>query len=236
MKSVNPEEINFDRLIDPIIADFEPVTPLWPVTTRLSLWLLLQFGILGLFVAAGTHAHSPLFRAMPNLAWKLENWQFLAGVAGLAVVGIMAASSAFKTAIPGEGEISAGKLIMLLVLACSAFALMVHEPAHPLASMHQFVTTGTRCAICVVMIAAIPWLGLFWASRRAMPLMGATEGGLIGIATFAFSFAATRMGCPIDDFAHVVIWHALPAAIGAGLSVVAGVIWLRGFTPNRDPN
>ncbi len=220
MGSVHPDRIRYDRLIDPLIADFRPVKPLWPVKIRLALWLVLELAIVILAVAAGPRT---------NLARKLQNWEFLAGAIGLVAVGIMAAASAFRSAIPGEEEMRPGKLMLLLALAGAAFALMLHEPAQTAVSIHQFVVTGTRCTICVILFATLPWLALFWASRRAMPLMGATEGGSIGTAAFVFAFAASRMGCPIDEFAHVLVWHALPAAIGVALSVVAGAIWLQGL-------
>ncbi len=227
MGSVHSDRIRYDRLIDPLIADFRPVKPLWPVKIRLALWLVLELAIVILAVAAGPRT---------NLAWKLQNWEFLAGVTGLVGVGIMAAASAFRSAIPGEEEMRPGKLMLLMAVGGAAFALMLHEPAHTAVSIRQFVVTGTRCALCVTLFAALPWLALFWASRRAMPLMGATEGGLIGTAAFAFAFAASRMGCPIDEFAHVLVWHALPAAVGAAVSVVAGAIWLQGLKHRPTAN
>jgi len=227
MESAHSDRTRYDRLIDPLIADFRPVRPLWPVKIRLGLWLVLELAIVIWAVAAGTRT---------NLAWKLQNWEFLAGVIGLVAAGIMAAASAFRSAIPGEEEMRPGKLMLLLALAGAGFALMLHEPAHTTVSIHQFVVTGMRCTICVALFAALPWVALFWASRRAMPLMGATEGGLIGTAAFAFAFAASRMGCPIDEFAHVLVWHALPAAIGAALSIGAGAIWLQGLKQRPSAN
>ncbi|HUO06276.1 MAG TPA: NrsF family protein [Candidatus Binataceae bacterium] len=218
------DQIRYDRMLAPLIADFKPVKPIWTAKVRLSMWVLLQAGIMVVAVAGG--------RRM-NVAAKLLDWEFLLGFSGLIILGLAAASTALKAAVPGESEFSNRKLFGLIALGVVAQVLILAEPVHAIGSIHQFVATGSYCMVCTFLLAAGPWAGLFWAVRRAMPLMGGAEGALIGTAAFAFSFAATRLGCPIDDFSHVLIWHAFPAAIGAGVSIAAGALWLDGLKRYR---
>lgn len=227
MNNSESTPVRYDQLIEPIFADFKPAPALWPVNVRIGLWLLLQVCIVVLIVDAGVHSNSPLFRGIPNLEGKFHEWEFILGVAALSVVGILSAASAIRSAVPGELEMRGARFALLIVSAAVGLLLMVHEPAHAVTSLHQFVLSGSRCAICVVTVAALPWIALFWAVRRAMPMWGATEGTLVGIAAFAFSFVISRMGCPIDDLSHVLLWHALPAALGAAASVLAGAYWLQ---------
>lgn len=223
MEVNEPEQLSCDRLIAPLIADFRPAPPLWPVRTRLALWLLLQLAIVALVAAFGPRT---------NLLIKLQDTQFVAGVAGLMSLGVLAAGCALRTAIPGE-EIGGGEFLLLLALGAISTALVLREPAQGAISMDQFVAGGTPCMICTILVAAIPWAGLFWAVRRGVPLMGGATGALIGVAAFSFSLAATRMGCAIDDLPHVLVWHAIPAAVGTAISIAVGLVWLQGLKPER---
>ena len=54
-----------------------------------------------------------------------------------------------------------------------------------------------------------------------------TEGALIGAAAFSFAFAASRLGCPIDNRLHILVWHVLPVFVATLLSIRAGAAWLQ---------
>src|SRR5205823_10739027 len=90
-----------------------------------------------------------------------------------------------------------------------------------------FLAAGLNCFACTVLLGAIPWCVLFWAVRKGMPLPTIKAGALVGVAAFSFAFAATRLGCAIDDSMHLLAWHVFPIAVGTAVSAVGGMAWLR---------
>jgi hypothetical protein len=74
---------------------------------------------------------------------------------------------------------------------------------------------------------SIPWLILWWMCRRAAPIHGALSGILIGAGAVCFSAVAMRIACPLDDPAHLLVWHILPTLVLTSLSTLAGAQWLR---------
>jgi len=215
MDAPQTDNIHYDALVERLFPDFQPAKPVWPVHTRLAIWLMLELGIL----LAGLATH----RA--DLSQKLQSAQYLLELGVFIAMGTMAAVLALKTAIPGR-EATRNELVMLSTVALAAIALISCEPSHntPLA---EFIYAGVPCAVFTGIFATLPWLGLFWAVRRGAPLALQTAGALIGVAAFAFAFAVGRLRCPIEDSLHFLIWHMLPGFLGVLLSILAGISWLR---------
>src|SRR5205809_7134371 len=126
-----------ERLVAQLIADAQPVRPLWSPRPRLALWLVLQTltlgvaGELGLRQDLGDHLRQPLF---------------LFEVAALVVAGAMAAAVALRGAVPGMGS---GRLAVtvLLLLGSAAVDLVSLEPVVAIRSSWGFVARGTVCVI-----------------------------------------------------------------------------------------
>jgi hypothetical protein len=216
MVAPQTDEVRYDALVDRLFPDFQPSKPVWPVRTRLALWLLLELGML--LIGLATH------RA--DLTQKLQSTQYLIELAVFIAMGTVAALLALKTAIPGR-EAKPNELALLTIVALAAIILISCEPSSDNISLAQFVRAGVTCALFTGMFAALPWLGLFWAVRRGAPLALPTAGALIGVAAFAFAFAVSHLRCPIEDSLHFLIWHMLPGFLGVLLSILAGMGWLR---------
>ena len=88
------------------------------------------------------------------------------------------------------------------------------------------MASGAQCLLCTLGFSAIPWTALFVAVRRGAPLDVPLVGVCAGAAAFLFAAAAVRIACPIDEAVHLLTWHAMPVALGAALSGVAGARWL----------
>jgi hypothetical protein len=88
----------------------------------------------------------------------------------------------------------------------STVLLVSHEPSAREVRMGSFLFAGIRCVGCTAVLAAIPWRALFWALRRGKLLLTDKAGALIGAAAFSFAFAATRLGRPIDDSLHLLLF------------------------------
>ncbi|MGH7986292.1 MAG: NrsF family protein [Candidatus Binataceae bacterium] len=210
-------ETRYDALLEPAIERLRPVKRIWPVRLRLALWLLLELALLGtialIFPRADLHAH-------------LHDLHYILVLGSFVLLGVAAAALALRTAIPGR-EASRPELMLVGALALGAVLLVSRGTVASHFSIGEFIRDGVPCMACTGLCAVLPWALLFWAVRRAAPLPLGVAGGLVGVAVFAFAFAATRLGCPIDGRLHILIWHVLPATAGAGLSVLAGTAWLR---------
>jgi Negative regulator of sigma F len=202
-------EIDYGVLIDRSIQDFRPVKRIWPVNIRLLLWILLEAVILALSVLFNGRLDA--VAAVP-----LHNYGFEA--AGFVLISIAAAWMALRNSIPGR-ESRATELISLAVGVIAAALMVRFEPLNgvPLLSHDFHSMLGRQWTF-----AALPWLALFWAARRAMPLRPWLVGGMIGVAAWCFAIAVQLFSGP----AYPIIWGLLAGAILTVLSVIAGAVWL----------
>lgn len=211
-------------LVEALAAAVRPVRPLWPARARLGLWLLLEALVL-LWVA--THTGNDFLRKLGHLDYALEVI-FFAGAATLA------AMLALRLAVPGR-RAGPREVALSIVLVLIGIALvMVGEPARTGYPLGEFLRVGIGCALETCVLAALPWMAIWWAVKRGAPMRGAAAGGSTGAAALLFSFALMRIGCPIDEPLHLLTWHLLPALVLTALSALAGAAWL-GFRPRGQP-
>jgi hypothetical protein len=203
------DEINYRALIDRLIPDFPPVKRLWPVSIRLLLWVLLEAVILAL---------SMLINGSLEALVAIDFHTCGFGAAGFILVSIAAAWLALRNSIPGH-ESSAIELILLAFGVIAAALIVQFElSTSALPSSGDFLSTlGSLLAF-----AALPWLALFWAARRAMPLRPRLTGGMIGVAASCFGISAELLSGP----AYPITWGLLAVAILTLLSGMAGAVWL----------
>lgn len=207
-------------LVEALAAAIRPVRPLWPVRVRLGLWLLLEALVL-LWVA--THTGNDFVRKLGHPAYALE-------LALFAAAATLAAVLALRAAVPGR---SAGPRegVLAIALALIGTALvLVGEPMRMGYPLGEFVHVGLGCALETCILAALPWMALWWAVKRGAPMRAAVAGLLTGAVALLFAFALMRIKCPIDEPLHLVTWHLLPALVLTALSALAGAAWLR-FRP-----
>ena len=203
-------------LVERLATNLQPVRRLWPLSIRLGLWLVLEAALLA-WVAS--HTHNDFMR-------KLAGPRYLLEVALFAGAAILAAIIALRSAIPGRPA-HPGEMAVTLILLFAGTALLMTQPLHTGYPLSQFIDVGRVCAVETCLLAAVPWLGLWWAVRRAAPMRAGTTGLAIGAAAGLFSFALMRLKCPNDERLHLLTWHLLPAVLIALLSALAGTLWLR---------
>lgn len=210
-------ETMHNALVERMVADLRPVRRLWPVRTRLALWIALEAGVLLLLISSGHRS---------DLAEQLRNPWYLFGVGGFAVAGALSAAFALRGAIPGR-EPSAREIGALAVLAGASALLLLKEPLNTSVPLANFIDTGLRCASEIAIFAAVPCVALLWAVRRGAPLAAGIDGALVGAGAFLFSFALMRVRCPLDDGLHLLVWHLLPALAGIALAAFLGSMLFR---------
>ena len=217
LKTARDHQTVHEETVARIVASLQPVRRLWPLTWRLAVWALLEVAVL-LFALHNTRR--------TDLEQQMQNPWYLLGIGGFVLAGSLGAALALRSAIPGR-EPRAVQSVLLIVLALGSALLILREPFKGNLLVTSFIKTGMPCAQGVVVLAAIPWVGLIWAVRRGAPLSAGFGGALIGAAAFLTSFAFMRLRCPIDEGAHLLVWHLLPALVGIALSAWAGLLLLK---------
>jgi hypothetical protein len=203
-------------LVEHLAANLQPVRRLWPVSVRLGLWLVLQVMLL-----AWAASHTP-----NDFMNKLTGPRYLLEVALFAGSAILAAVIALRCAIPGR-PLRIGELAITVALLAAGTALLITQPLRTAYPLSQFIAVGRMCAMETCLLAALPWIGLWWAVKRGAPTRAGGTGLAIGAAATLFSFALMRLKCPNDERLHLLTWHLMPAILIGLLSALAGALWLR---------
>jgi len=207
-------------VVETLVAGLRPVRPLWPIRLRAGLWLLLEALVL---VWVASHTGNDYGAKFSHPFYALEVLSFAAAAT---IAGILA----LRAAIPGR-RVAPGEMATVIGLALGGTVLIVlGVPMNVGTSLGSFGRIGIPCAIETCILGAAPWFALWWAVRRAAPMHGAATGALVGAGAMLFSFALMRIKCPIDEPAHLLVWHLLPALVLIAISALAGSIWLR-FRP-----
>jgi hypothetical protein len=204
-------EIDYDALIDHSIRDFQPVKKLWPAGARLACWTLLETAILTLAVT---------LRGYDILQAMLGNpGQLVAAVLYISASNA-AAFMALKSAIPArELTWRQAAVTMAIVVAAFVFELAVTP-------LNTIFTAAPSSIMELFGLTALPWLSLFWAVRRGVPLQPEVTGGTVGLAAFCFALALRQIiSLPIrpPNSAGVLV---LCGAALIVLSAIAGRFWL----------
>jgi hypothetical protein len=207
-------------LVEALAAAIRPVRPLWPVRARLGLWLLLEALVL-LWVAA--HTSNDFVRKLGHPDYALEVILF-------AAAATLAAMLALRLAIPGRRAGPREVALSIVLVLIGTVLVLAGEPMRTGYPLGEFLNVGIGCALQTCILAALPWMALWWAVKRGAPMRGAAAGLSTGAAALLFAFALMRIGCPIDEPLHVLTWHLLPALVLTALSGLAGSAWLR-FRP-----
>ena len=202
-------EIDYGVLIDRFIRDFRPVKRLWPVSIRLLLWVLLEAAILAVDLWLSGFYGSVA---------ALHFYKYGIGALWLILVSIAAAWMALTNSIPGRKNTTAEMLLLSLGIAVAVSIVHIDVSTQVPPPFGDFLSTLG----CQLIFAALPWLALFWAARRAAPLRPWLIGSAIGVAASCFAIVAELLKGP----ANPIYYQLLAGAILTILSAIAGAIWL----------
>ena len=207
-------------LVRQLMSEITPSRPLWPVSVRLTLWMVMEVGILAWVMS---HTTNDFVVKLTHPACAIE-------IVFFATAAIICAALALKSAIPGRTQSAKQATMATAFVLIGTVVLIMAQPMVTSDSLGDFARSGWRCAIETVRFGTLPWLALWWLVRRGASMSGWLSGLLVGAGALLFSFAVMRIACPIDEPLHLLIWHLFPALAMTGLSALAGVKWLR-FRP-----
>jgi len=203
-------EIDYGALIDGSIKDFQPVKRLWSTGARLVCWMLLEAAIL--IVAVWLQGDD-------NLRVLFHNSGQLVAAGLFISASIAAAFIALKSAIPGR-ELSWPQLAIAIAVVAAAFGFEL--AGAPSNEIREAAPTSMQQLLG---LAALPWLSLFLAVRRGVPLQPEATGAAVGLAAFCFAFALCQIiSQPILPSSGIGLVLSCAALIA--LSALAGRFWL----------
>ncbi|MBV8773732.1 MAG: DUF1109 family protein [Deltaproteobacteria bacterium] len=204
-------------LVRRLSSEITPSRPLWGVSARLTLCIVVELGILAWVIS-----HAPI-----NFVARLIHPVYTIEIVLFATTAVICAAMALKSAIPGRVLFAKEVVIATVLALAGTVALTVAQPMATSDSLGDFARSGWRCALSTVLFGTLPWLALWWLVGRGASMSGWLSGMLVGAGALFFSFAVMRIACPIDEPMHLLIWHLFPALAVTGLSALAGIKWLR---------
>lgn len=195
-------------LIDALADDLAPVRPMtaraglaW-VAAALAATLVAVELLHGLWHGAFAGEADPLFWIANGL---------------LLLLGAASAASAVRMAGPRVGnrhEAPRWALAAVAVLPLAALATVLSD-AGAGSPLHD--PYGVKCALASLAAAGLTAVVLVAWLRRGAPVSLAAAGFHTGLAAGALGSVAYGLSCPIDEAAHLGIWHVLPVFV-AGLA------------------
>jgi hypothetical protein len=202
-------EIDFELLIERSIRQFQPVRTLWPVGLRLALWIFLESSLLALCASVN---------GSQGIETLVHNPRALITIGAFTLVSVAAGLLALRSAIPGR-EPQRAEILIVLVGCCAAFAVM---GVRPLAAPSEILGADLHWALQVLGLSMLPWVALFMAVERGVPVQPFDSGGLIGVASFSFGIAADCLISQSNGFTAPFAWRLTFGLLFVTVSALAG--------------
>src|SRR5262249_15122371 len=134
-------EAHHRALVTRLAGEITPRRPLWPVNARLTLWMLIEVGILTWVISHTTN----------NFVARLTHPASCIEIVLFASAAVICAALALKSAIPGR-ILSAKEVTMAASLAMAGTVVFIM--AQPIATsdpLDDFARNGWRCAVHTVL-------------------------------------------------------------------------------------
>jgi hypothetical protein len=219
--------VRTEELIVQLARAAVPVRPLARPSVRLAWWAAAALPFAALCVLA--------IGARIDLRTAMHQPTFMALAAISLFTGLVAAAASLAMSVPGSDRSSLQRALPLLLGATWTVALLVlvFKGGNPVRRMLA-LPIHVACVIEIAAIGVVPSWALFAMLRRAAPLRLGWSAALATLAGVGLGATATQFICPIDDPAHQLVGHVLPAVILVLMGALTGrrsLNWLR----ERDP-
>jgi len=213
-------------LIASLAANMKPVRRLRPPVMRAACWLLLAAVVLALLaVNQGIR---------PDLAQRLHDPTFAAGMVGSILTGVLAAVAAFMVSLPDRSR-------LWLLLPVPAVAIWLSNIGYQ--CLAQWVSIGpdgvslgeaTRCFATLVLTSLPLSLAMLVMLRYAAPLrpMAVTFMGSLAVA--AITAAALSLLHHVAATVMILMWDVGTAVAFVGLGGLFGRRMFQWVAPRAD--
>lgn len=213
-------------LIESLAANMKPVRRLRPPVTRASCWLLLAVLVVALLaVSQGIR---------PDLAQRLHDPAFAAGMAGAALTGVLAAVAAFLVSLPDRSR-------LWLLLPAPAVAIWLLNIGHQ--CLTQWISMGpngvslgetTRCLATLVLTSLPLSLAMMVMLRYAAPLRPTAVTFMGSLSVAAITATALSLFHSADATLMIIMFNIGTAAMFVGLGGLFGRRMFEWIAPRPD--
>jgi len=196
----------YDRTVDQLAADLQPVRRVWPIRGRVAIW-----AVCALALVIGSTLATP----RPDLAAYLARPMARVEMALLMAVLVGCGALALRGAVPGSPPTARAWGFAGLGVAIVA-GLGLVGPVDQSISLEQFIARGLPCATMTLVLAGLAASAPLLMVGRGFPLTPAATGALAGLAGAVTAVLAMRLHCPLDEVSHQLVFHAfalLPVAL-----------------------
>lgn len=210
-------------LVSKLVKDLKPIAPLpapqccgmkWAIGSMLSMMALF------LLLANGLRHDIYVIYTQP---------QFLLELGSVFLAGTLAGLSAFILRVP-QLKISL-KTKMMIFIASTIWAIEIVRLLWLEFSRHDTEAVidlaGHECALHLSILMAFPVIFIFYLLKKGASTHLTWSGYTALLATVSYTYVAMRLLCPIDDAAHLLLWHVSPAIFYAAIGTLAGKFFLK---------
>lgn len=212
-------------LIDDLVRDLEPVTPLPLPSVRLWRWA-------GAAVAAVAATVAILGRR-GDLGAALSTLPFQAHAMFLILAAVSSAGAALAMAIPGERV--GGWRRAAPALALGAWVVWLAGELLPLAAAGGLTwpAAGWGCVAKAFAIGVTPGVAMAVMVGRAAPGDARSTVTFAALAAAAVAALGVELTCPLDGATHLLLWHAGPVIVVVLLAALFGRAAFAAFAARR---
>lgn len=205
-------------LVDGLLADTRPVSPIQSAWAQWGLWLTSSVLLMGLALA--------ILKVNPALKSALIQMPSLTFVLLAFIGSALAAWEAIASSVPGR-QTSRGYQIAALIVLLALFALPVlfFAPNNGSFNPIQTLREGWGCFTAVSLVGLPPWILLGWMVSRNAAFKPAWTGAWTGASAFLLGAATVQLHCPNREWGHVLMAHLLPVALFTVLASWIGLYW-----------
>jgi hypothetical protein len=192
-------------VIDSLVRDLQPVTPLPLPSARLRRWTAGA-------VAAVAAAVAVLGRR-GDLDIALLTMPLQAHALFLILAAISSAGAALALAIPGEPVTGRQRAAPLLSLGAWVAWLVVELIPVAMAEGLSWPAAGWGCVAKAFAIGVTPGVVLAILVGRAAPGDARATVTFAALAAAAVGALGVELTCPLDGAMHLLLWHAGPVLV-----------------------
>lgn len=203
-----------DDLIDSLVRDLEPVSPLPLPSVRLWRWLAASVALVAAAVA--------VLGRRGDLDIAIFAQPFQAHVLLLALAALTSAAAALTMAIPGETVQSWRRVVPAVALG--AWLAWLASEVLPLAAAGgaAWPAAGWGCVAKAFAIGVSPGLILAAMIGRSAPGDARATVTFVAMAAAAVGSLGVELTCPLDGPMHLLLWHAGPVVVTVLLTGLFG--------------
>lgn len=214
-----------DDLIDSLVRDLEPVSPLPLPVVRLWRWSAAAVAVVAVAVA--------VLGRRGDLGTALFTMPFQAHALFLILAAISSAGAALALAIPGE-PVSAWRRAAP-PLALGAWLAWLAGELIPVAAAGgaTWPDAGWGCVAKAFAIGVTPGLLMAVMVGRAAPGDARSTVTFAALAAAAVGALGVEMTCPLDGAMHLLLWHAGPVMVVVLLAALFGRAAFAAFAARR---